>query len=229
MFACIGSARADTTQTKGQADVAEFVQITIMRLQAGEKVFEAFRIQQDGTAEWAKWNSSGHLINHTAPFNTGAVVYDGIVSSSSYLNPPEPSQYGSVLGRPAFRLDIATFSGSGVKAVSMNKMPDDITEYIQKIMQGVKPTSLRSGWYVWTQPYPGRDQPDIDMTTENRHSTLVATLWKGIRVGGLIIRSDNTILPFMTRERAKRIAFVSRFPTGNLLFGVLSAKQQINK
>jgi len=199
-IACIGVTRVAAEQPGcGGAGMVEFVQITSMRLDAGEQTFEAFRILRSGMVEWARWNSSGHLLDHAEPRDMGSETFDRVVSSPS-------------------------FSGSGIDAVSMNKMPDDIAELTNKIRRGVKAISVQPGWYIWTKPYPQIGKADIDISESRCDSAIAMVLSEAIATGRLIVRADDSIQAFVSGERANRIAFEAKLPIGNLLFGVLSAK-----
>lgn len=68
----------------------EFVQITSIQLDAGEQTFEAFRILRNGMVEWARWNSSGFLLDRSEPFDMGSETFDQVVSSPVFLKPPDP-------------------------------------------------------------------------------------------------------------------------------------------
>jgi hypothetical protein len=223
-IACIGVTRVAAEQPGCGAGMVEFVQITSMRLDAGEQTFEAFRILRSGMVEWARWNSSGHLLDHAGPGDMGSETFDRVVSSPIFLNPPKPPQDDGVLRRPAFRLDIAILSESGIDAISMTKMPDDIAELNDVIRRGVKPIVVQPGWYIWTQPYPQIGKADIDITMARCDSAIAMVLSEAITTGRLIVRADDSIQAFVSGERANRIAFEAKLPIGNLLFGVLSAK-----
>jgi len=223
-IAWTGVTRVAAEQPGCGAGMVEFVQITSMRLDAGEQTFEAFRILRSGMVEWARWNSSGHLLDHAEPRDTGSEAFDKVVSSPSFLNPPKPPQDDDVLVRPAFRLDMAILSGSGIDAISMTKMPDDIAELTDVIRRGVKPIVVQPGWYIWTQPYPQIGKADIDITMARCDSAIAMVLSEAITTGRLIVRADDSIQAFVSGERANRIAFEAKLPIGNLLFGVLYAK-----
>lgn len=221
---CTSPTQVAAEQPGCGGSIVEFVQITIMRLDAGEQTFEAFRILRSGTVEWARWNSSGHLLDHSEPLGMGSETFDKVVSSPSFLNPAELPQDDDVLVRPAFRLDMAILSRSGIDAVSMTKMPDDIAELTDVIRRGVKPIPVQPGWYIWTQPYPQIGKADIDITEARCDSAIAMVLSEAITTGRLIMRADDSIQAFLSGERSNRIAFEARLPIGNLLFGVLSAK-----
>ncbi len=204
--------------------MVEFVQITSMNIDAGKQTFEAFRILRSGMVEWARWNSSGHLLDHAEPRDMCSKIFDRIVSSPSFLNPPKPPQDDGVLKRPAFRLDMVILSGSGIDAVTISKMPDDIAELIDDIRRGVKAISVQPGWYIWTQPYPQIGKADIIIAEAKRDSAIAMLLSEAVATGRLIVRADDSIKSFVSGERANRIAFKARLPTGDLLFGVLFAK-----
>lgn len=223
-IACTGVIRVTAEQPGCAGSMVEFVQITIMRLDAGEQAFEAFRILRSGMVEWARWNSSGHLLDHAEPRNAGSETFDRVVSSLSFLNPPKPPQDDGVLGRPAFRLDMAIFSVSGIEAVSMSKMPNDIAKLTNEIRHSVNAVSVQPGWYIWTQPYPQIGKADIDITEARCDSAIAMMLSEAITTGRLIVQADDSIQSFFSGERAFRTAFEARLPKGNLLFGVLSAK-----
>ena len=223
-IACIGVTRVAAELPGCGASMVEFVQITSMRLDAGEQTFEAFRILRSGMVEWARWNSSGHLLNHAEPRNMGRETFDRVVSSPSFLNPPNPPQDDGVLVRPAFRLDMAILSGAGIDAVSMTKMSDDIAELIDEIKRGVKVITVQPGWYIWTQPYPQIGKTDIDIAEARCDSAIAIVLSEAIATGRLIVQADDSLQAFVLGERANRTAFKARLPIGNLLFGVLSAK-----
>jgi len=223
-IACTGVTRVSAEQPGSGAGVVEFVQITSMRLDAGEQTFEAFRILRSGMVEWARWNSSGYLLDHAEPRDMGSEIFDRIVSSASFSTPPKPPQDDGVLRRPAFRLDMATFTGSGIEAVSMTKMPDDIAKLTDELRRGVKAISVQPGWYIWTKPYPQIGKADVSVADARSDSAIAIVLSKAISTGRLILRTDDSIQTFISGERANRIAFEARLPTGNLLFGVLRAK-----
>lgn len=204
-------------------DIIELVQITTMRLDAGIQTFEAFRILRSGMVEWARWDSSRNLLDHAQPLHMGSETFDRVVSSPSFLNPPKPTNENDVLKRQAFRLDMAILSGSGIKAVSITKMPNDISEIIEKIRSGVKPIAVQPGCYIWTQPYPQIGRADIDITGANRDSAIAMVLDESIASGRLIVRADDSIKSYFSSEHANRIAFLAKLPIGNLLFGVLFA------
>ena len=224
IIACTGVTRVTAEQPGCGAGMVEFVQITSMRLDAGEQTFEAFRILRNGMVEWARWNSSGHLLDHAEPRDTGSETFDRVVSSPSFLNPPKPPQVDGVLVRPAFRLDMAILSGLGIDAVSMTMMPDDIAKLTDEIRRGVKAISVKPGWYIWTQPSPQIGKADIDIAEARGDSAIAMVLSEAIATGRLIVRADDGIQSFVSGERANRIAFEARLPIGNLIFGVLSAK-----
>ena len=221
---CTGVTRVAAELPGCGASMVEFVQITSMRLDAGEQTFEAFRILRSGMVEWARWNSSGHLLDHAEPCDMGSKTFDRAVSSPSFLNPPNPPQDDGVLGRPAFRLDMATLLGSGIDAVSMTKMPNDIAELTDEIRRRVKAISVQPGWYIWTQPYPQIGKTDIDIAEARCNSAIAMVLSEAIATGRLIVQANDSIQAFVSGERANRIAFKARLTIGNLLFGVLSAK-----
>lgn len=207
-----------------KAGIVEFAQITSMRLDAGEQTFEAFRILRNGMVERARWNSSGRLLDHAEPRNMGSEIFDKVVTSPSFLNPPKSPQDDSVLGRPAFKLDIATLSGSGIHTVSMTKIPDDIAELTDEIRRSIKAISVQPGWYIWTQPYPQIGKADINITESGNDSAIARALSEAVKTGKLIVRADDSIELFVSGERAYRIAFEAELAIGNLLFGVLTAK-----
>lgn len=217
-----------TASAEGQqacaAAIVEFVQITIMRLDAGTQIFEAYRILHSGMVEWARWDNSGHLLAYAEPRDMGSGAFDRAVSSPGFQNPPKPPQDDGALGRPGFRLDMAILSGSGIDAVSMNEMPDDMAELTDEIRRGIKPISVQPGWYIWTQPYPPIGEADIDIAEARGDSTIARLLSESAATGRLIVRADERVQAFVSGERANRIAFEARFAGGNLLFGVLSAK-----
>jgi len=224
-IACTCVTRVDAEQPGCGTDMVEFVQITSMRLDAGELTFEAFRILRSGMVEWARWNTSGHLLGYAEPRNMGTETFDRVVSSPSFLNPPKPHKYDSILGRPAFRLDIAIFSRSGIDAVSMAKMPDDIAKLTDEIRSGIQAISVQPGWYIWTQPYPQIGKADVDIAEAMCDSAIAMVLSNAVATGRLIVRVEaDTIQSFVSGERANRIAFEARLPIGNMLFGVLSVK-----
>ena len=223
-IACTGVTRAVAEKPGCGANIVEFVQITSMQLVAGKQTFEAFRILRSGMVEWARWNSSGHLLDLADPHDAGSEAFDKIVSSPSFLNPPKPSLNDGTRGRPTFRVDMATLSESGIKAVSMTKIPDDIAEIIEVIRRSVKAISVQPGWYIWTQPYPPIGKADIDLADARCDSAIAMVLSEAIATGRLVVRADNSIQAFLSGERANRIAFEARLAKGNLLFGVLFAE-----
>lgn len=223
-IACTDVTRVEARQTECGIGTVEFVQITSMWLDAGKQTFEAFRILRSGKVEWARWNSSGHLLDHAKPFDTDSETFNKAVSSPSFLNPPKLHQDAGVLGRPAFRLDMAIILKSGIKAISMTKMPDDIANLIDVIRRGIKAISVQSGWYVWTQPYPQISKADIEIANAMCDSAVATALSEAITTGRLIVKADDSIQSFIKGERANRIFFEARLPTVNLIFGVISAK-----
>jgi hypothetical protein len=204
--------------------MVEFVQITSMRLDAGEQTFEAFRILRNGMVEWARWESSGYLLNHSEPIDMGSEIFDRVLYAPSFLKSPKPCRDDGTLGCPAFRLDMATLLESGIDAVSMTRMPDDIAALTDELRRSVKAIPVQPGWYIWTQPYLKSGKADIDLAEARCDSPFAMVLLEAVATGRLIVRADNSIQAFISGERANRIAFVARLAIGNLLFGVLSAK-----
>lgn len=223
-IACTGVTRVAAEQPGCGSGMVEFVQITSSRLDAGRQTFEAFRILRSGMVEWARWNGSGHLLDHADSCDMGSETFDRVVSSPSFLNPPKLPREDGVLVRPAFKLDMAILSGTGIDAVSMTNMPDDIAELTDEIRQATKAKSVQPGWYIWTQPYLQIGKADIDIAEARCDPAIAMALWEAIATGRLIVRADESIKAFVSGERASRIAFTVRLPIGNLLFGLLSSK-----
>ena len=196
-IACTGVTRVEARQPECGIGMVEFVQITSMWLDAGKQTFEAFRILRSGKVEWARWNSSGHLLDYAEPYDTGSETFNRIVSSPSFLNPPKPPQDAGVLGRPAFRIDMAIILESGIEAVSMTKMPDDIANLIDEIRRGIKAISVQPGWYVWTQPYPQISKADIEIANARCDSAIAKALSEVIETGRHIVRADDSIQSFI--------------------------------
>jgi len=195
-----------------------------MRLDAGEQTFEAFRIQRGGSLEWARWTSSGYLLDHAQRRDTDSDLYQRVVSAPSFLKPPESPQHDGTLGRPAFRLEMATLSKSGVHALSMSKFPNDIAALADEFRRRIAATPVRPGWYLWTTPYPAVGKADIDLTEASCDTAVEKALAAAVATGDLIVRADDGIQAFMSGEHASRIAFSARTVAGDLRFGVLYAK-----
>ena len=197
----------------------EFVQITSIRLDAGEQIFEAFRILRNGNVEWARWNSSGFLLDHAEPFQLGSDNFDRVVSSPAFLKPPKQRRDDGALGRPAYRLEISTLTQSGIDAVFMTKMPDDLATLVDDIKNRIATTSVQSGWYIWTTPYPGQGTADIVLTEARNDSAVAIALSEAVATGRLIVRVEEDIQAFVSGEHANRIAFTARLAVGDLRFG----------
>lgn len=204
--------------------MGDFVQITSMQLNDGVQTFEAFRIMSSGMVEWARWNSSGYLLGHAEPYDMGSEIFNRIVSSPSFLSPKKTSNDDGVLGRPGFRLDIATLSKSGIKVISISERPDDIAKFTNELRRNIKVIPIQPGWYIWTQPYIESGKADIDLTEANDGSAIAIVLSEAVVTGRLIVRADDSIQAFISGENAHRIAFDAKFALGTMLFGVLSAK-----
>ncbi|NOY35841.1 MAG: hypothetical protein GXP44_02920 [bacterium] len=215
----------DKDKLSKPSTAVEFAQITSMRLNNGEQTFEAFRISRGGMVERAHWNSSGYLLGYSGPLTMNDKIFDKAVSSLNRLNSSKSPAKGSALGRPGFRLDIVTQSDSGVKAASTTKMPDDIAILLNELRRGVKAVPAKTGWYIWTQPYPRINKPDIDLAVDGRDSVVAKALIEANKTGRLIIKVDDSIQKFISGERAYRMVFEAKLGQKNLIFGVLTAKQ----
>lgn len=223
-IAWTGADRIGAEQIKCGTHRIEYVQITDMRLDAGVQTFEAFRVLDNGIVEWARWNSSGYLLDHAKPCNMGSDIFDRITSSPSFSSPPDPSQK-NVVGRPAYRVEMTIMSGSGIESVSMRKMPVDISDITYEIRRNIEPASVKPGWYVWTQPSLEIDNPDIVIGGANCDSGIGETLSKAIAAGRLVVPvGDDNVEAYVSGERANRNVFTAAFPDGILLFGILSAE-----
>ena len=214
--------KQDISQSKCATNMVEFVQITSMQLDAGEQTFEAFRILRDGMVEWARWNSSGYLLEHAEPRNMGSGTFDKLVSTQSFLNPPKPHfMDDGTVGRPSSNLQVTTVSKSGIDTIEMIRTPDDIATFIDNLRRSVKATPVQPGWYVWTVPYTRNDVVDIDLATGKCDSAVAMALSEAVTTGRLIVRADNNVQEFISGEKAFRSAFGARISIGDMLFGVI--------
>jgi hypothetical protein len=204
--------------------MAEFVQITIMQLDAGEQTFEAFRILPDDVVEWARWNSGGSLLDHAQPFKMNHGIFNKVLSLPSFANPPGPAPEDGALGRPAFRLDMASFTGARVKMISLPDMPEDMAQLISELRDMVQEntTPPRPGWYVWTQPYASVHNPDIDLSEDRCNSPACRAVLQAVKTGKMIVQADSCIQTFISGGRSHRSAFFAKVSLGSLLFGVLT-------
>lgn len=219
-----GGSRIEAEEIKWGTRRIEFLQITDMRLDAGVQTFESFRVFENGIVEWARWNSSGFLLDHAKPCNMGSDIFDRIRSSPGYSSPPDPSSK-NVVGRPAYRVEMTIMSGSGVESVSMSEMPVDIADITHEIRRNLEPAPVKPGWYVWTQPSLEIDNPDIVIKGTSCDSGIAETLSKAIAAGRLVVPAENdNVEAFVSGELANRNVFTAGFPDGILLFGILSAK-----
>lgn len=223
-IACLGESRVAARQADCSTDATEFAQITTMRLDAGQQTFEAFRILRTAGVEWARWDSSGYLLDHAQIHGESGAVYDRVLSSPSFANHPEPSADGGALGRPAFRLELATFSPSGIRVVSLGKMPDDLAGLTEDIRRRLAPTPVETGWYVWTKPYPAGSHPDVALADAGCGTAVEKALSVAIATGSLIVRADSGIRAYVSGERTSRSEFSASIAEGGLRFGILFAK-----
>lgn len=206
-------------------EAIEFVQITSMRLDAGEQTFEALRIRHDGLVERARWNSLGFLLEYSEPSYFGSEIFNQVLSSAAFLKPPQLSKNDGALGRPSYRLEITALIPSGIDAVFMHQMPADLASLVEMLKSATRATSPQSGWYIWTNPYPAQGKVDVDLTGTGCDSAVTQALSRSLATGRMIIRADDSIQEFASGERASRIAFVARFSLGDLRFGILSTKR----
>jgi len=223
-IACTDLMSTAAAQSGCITGMVEFVQMTSMQLDAGEQTFEAFRVMQSGTVEWARWNSSGYLLDLARLCETDSNIYDKVMSSPSFMDSPKPREDEGTLGREAFRFDAAILSKSGVRGFSTSKMPHDLAALSDELRRRVAATKLRPGLYVWTKPYPSTDKADIDLTKGRCDAPVERALSEALASGSLIVRADDNIQAFVSGERANRIEFSARIAVGDLRFGVLSAK-----
>ena len=222
---CLSPGMSNEIQKLPPACPIEFAQITSTRLDAGEQTFESLRVLRNGMVEWARWNSSGTLLDHAGPFDAGSETFDQIVSSPAFLKPPEPRRYTGILGRPAYKLEITTVTQSSIETVVLHKMPDDLAALTDRLKRRVPAAPVQPGWYMWTKPYPRQGPADIDLTETRVDSAAAMTLSDAVTTGKLIVQADDSVKAFVSGERSTRIAFVARLVIGDLHFGVLSAKR----
>jgi hypothetical protein len=225
-LAVIGCAGVPTAsaQSDCSSTAPDFVQITSMKLDAGDQTFEAFRIRPDGMTEWARWNSSGVLLNLGALRDAKRKDYQKVLSFASVSSARHWLQGGGAPGRPAFRLEIAAVSRSGIRARSMTSMPQNLATLVDELRKRVAVTALRSGSYVWTKPYINTGDIDIDLTTGKCDAGIAAALSGAVVSGSLVVRASDTVRRFVSGERANRMEFVVRIALGEMRFGVVSAR-----
>lgn len=209
------------TNSKCATRATEFVQITDMHLNEGEQTFEAFRISRDGNIEWARWNSLNEFLDYGKTLGMGNEMFERVLLSETFLDPPKPSQNDGALGRLAYTLEIATLSESGTHTLSMTKMPDDIAVLVNELRRSVVATPMKRGWYLWTKPYQSIDKPDIDLTSARCNSGIEEVLSEAIATGSLVARADDSIQTFISGEHAYRTTFSARIIEGGLYFGIL--------
>jgi hypothetical protein len=203
----------------------DFVQITSGRLDAGEQTFEAFRVLRNGRIESARWTSSGLLLDHAQLREPGSKMFDRVLSSPSVLNPSAAPRDDAALKRPAFRLEVAAFSGATVRVfLSMAEMPDDLARLTDEIRQRQVATPVAPGWYLWTKPYPTSGSADIDLTASKCDSAVDRALSGAVETGSLVVRVSESVCAFISGERASRVEFSARIVGGDLHFGVISAQ-----
>lgn len=205
--------------------IIDFVQITISQLDAGEQTFEAFRILRNGRVEWARWNSSGLLLNYMESVEVGRDTFDRIVSSNIFQNSSYQSQNEDVLGHPAYRLEITTLTQSGIGAVFMHEMPNDLATLVQDIKHRAVAAPVQPGWYVWTQPYPLDGNADVDLSEPRCNSVVAKALSEAVTTGRLIVLAEDSIRDYISGQRKSRTTFVARLAEGDLRFGVLTTRK----
>ena len=228
LTACCGWAvHAGGPASDSSTAMAEYVQVTRMRLDAGVQTFESFRILRDGTAQWARWNSLGRLLAQAGPKMVSPELFDSVVSHKRTSTGREPADnHGIVRGRPASRVSLVHLFESKVEMAAWSDLPDDIAAVQEQILGGLAAMPVQPGWYVWTEPVPLADQPDLTISETDGNSALVTALLEAAVTGRLIVRAGEGVSRFMSGARAHRIVFKASVHGVGLGFGILSHKER---
>lgn len=200
----------------------EFVQISSMQLDAGKQVFEDFRIQSTNEIEWVRRDSNGTLLDHGVQRDINKRYYEKVMALPSMkIQSKANLQNNTVFGRPAFNLEFALVSKSGVRLSTMATMPDDIAIAIKELRSQIIPDNSVVGSYMWVKPFGASGQADIDLTQGVCNSDIEKTIVEALNTGRILSRLDLGAHEFNSGERANRFEFIAKTKSGAIRFGVI--------
>ncbi len=222
------SVRIISENTTCDSVTVKFLQVTVGRLDAGIRTFEAFRLLSDGTLHQAVWNNAQVLLEVATPVNIGGESY---IAAEQLLAKHQGRWWSRLLlglgsstpVRRALTLDLARLSPDGVRFKTLEEIPEDINALLAEWRLAAPRQSPKTGYYVWTAPYARIGEVDLEFARGNCQSVVARAVLEALETGRLSVPVSQDIEVFLSGENKFRNQFGASFTWGYVRFGVVIA------